>query len=97
MKVFGAGLTAHLTQDSTTLCYCWRIERADGLILGFTDHDLDLVVDGTTYLATTGITTTKMVQRLGLSVDNLDIKTTVDYESLTTEDIERGLCDNAPV
>ena len=97
MKVFGAGLTAHLTQDSTTLCYCWRIERADGLILGFTDHDLDLVVDGTTYLATTGITTTKMVQRLGLSVDNLDIEGAIDDDSLTTEDIERGLYDNATV
>mgnify|MGYP003450488530 FL=1 len=97
MKIFGAGLTSHLTEDTTTLCYCWRIERADGAILGFTDHDRDLVVDGTTYLATTGITTTKMVQRLGLAVDNLEIEGAIDDDSLTTEDIERGLYDNAVV
>lgn len=97
MKVFGAGLTAHLATDSTTLCYCWRIERKDAVVLGFTDHDRDLVVDGTTYLATTGVTTTKMVQRLGLAVDNLDIEGAIDDDSLTTEDIERGLYDNAIV
>ncbi len=97
MKIFGAGLTDHLAGDSTTLCYCWRIEREDETVFGFTDHDRDLVVDGTTFLATTGITTTRMVQRLGLSVDNLDIEGVIDDESLTTSDIERGLFDNAVV
>ena len=97
MKIFGAGLTSHLTGDSTTLCYCWRIEREDATVYGFTDHDRDLVVDGTTFLATTGITTTRMVQRLGLSVDNLDIEGVIDDDALTTSDIERGLFDNAVV
>ncbi len=97
MKVLGLDLATHLLEDSTTLCYCWRIERADGQILGFTDHDRDLVVDGTTFLATTGITTTKMVQRLGLAVDNLDVEGAIDDDSLTTDDIERGLYDNAVV
>lgn len=97
MKIYGAGLTEHLAGDSTTLCYCWRIEREDGTIFGFTDHDRDVTVDGTTYLATTGITTTKMVRRLGLAVDNLDIEGAIDDESLTISDIEQGLYDNALV
>jgi uncharacterized phage protein (TIGR02218 family) len=97
MKVFGAGLADHLEQDSTTLCYCWRIERKDGLVLGFTDHDSDIVVDSETYLATTGITTTKIVRRLGLAVDNLEIEGVIDDNSLTTLDIELGLYDGAKV
>jgi uncharacterized phage protein (TIGR02218 family) len=97
MKIYGAGFTAHLAQDATTLCYCWRIQRRDGTVFGFTDHDRDVVCDGTTYLATTGITTTKMVRRLGLSVDNLDLEGAIDDESLTALDIERGLFDDARV
>ena len=97
MKVFGAGLTAHLQSDSTTLCYCWRIQRRDGAVFGFTDHSRDVTCDGTTYRATTGVTTTKMVRRLGLSVDNLDLEGAIDDDSLTTLDIERGLFDDARV
>lgn len=97
MKIYGAGLTAHLQEDSTSLCYCWRIQRRDNTVFGFTDHDRDLVVAGTTYLATTGVTTTKMVRRLGLSVDNLELEGAIDDDALTTLDIERGLYDDAAV
>lgn len=97
MKTFGAGLTAHLLGDVTSLCYCWRIERRDAVVMAFTDHDRDLVVAGTTYRASTGITTTQMVQRLGLSVDNLEIDGAIDDDRITTADIERGLYDDARV
>lgn len=97
MKTFGAGLTAHLAGDVTTLCYCWRIERRDGTVMGFTDHDRDVTAAGTLFEASTGIITTQMVQRLGLSVDNLEIEGAVDDARITTADIERGLYDDARV
>lgn len=97
MKIFGAGLTAHLQGSTTTLCYCWRIQRRDGTVFGFTDHSDDVTCDGTTYRATTGVTTTKMVRRLGLSVDNLDLEGAIDDDALTALDIERGLFDDARV
>ncbi len=31
----------------TTLAYCWRLTRRDGAVLGFTEHDRDLVDAGT--------------------------------------------------
>lgn len=97
MKIYGAGLTAHLQGDTTTLCYCWRIQRRDGTVFGFTDHSGDVICDGTTYRATTGVTTTKMVRSLGLSVDNLDLEGAIDDDALTALDIERGLFDDARV
>ena len=39
MKVLPAGMQAHLDAGTTTLAWCWRIDRADGTVLGFTDHD----------------------------------------------------------
>ena len=40
MSDLPAGLQAHLQNATTTLCHCWRIERRDGAVLGFTDHDV---------------------------------------------------------
>jgi hypothetical protein len=44
MKKMGA-LTVHLASGTTTLAWCWRITRADGQVLGFTDHDRPLGFD----------------------------------------------------
>lgn len=30
----------------TTIALCWRVERRDGVAIGLTDHDRDLVIDG---------------------------------------------------
>ena len=39
MKTLSPALQAHLDSGATTLAWCWRIERADGVVFGFTDHD----------------------------------------------------------
>ena len=44
MKSLSAALQAHLDSGTTTLAWCWRIERADGVVFGFTDHDRPLDV-----------------------------------------------------
>ena len=49
-------LQAHLDSGATTLAWCWRLTRRDGLTLGFTDHDRKLAFDGTTFEAATGFT-----------------------------------------
>ena len=54
MRAISAGLMAHLASGATTLCHCWRVVRRDGVVLGFTDHDLDLGIAGTVYAARTG-------------------------------------------
>lgn len=86
-------LNIDLGTDSATLCYCWRVQRQDGTVIGFTDHDRDIGI----YKATTGLTTTKIVRRVGLSVDNLEIEGIIDDEIITSVDIEAGLYDNATV
>jgi len=51
MRQIGEDLQAHLAEDATTLCSAWRVTRRDGVVLGFTDHDHDLTIGGTTFLA----------------------------------------------
>ena len=33
---------------------CWRVERRDGVAIGLTAHDRDLVIDGLVYRARAG-------------------------------------------
>ena len=49
MKALLPELAAHLASGTTTLCWCWRLARRDGVVMGFTDHDKALTFDGTTY------------------------------------------------
>ena len=42
---------AHLATGNTTRALCWRVERADGEVFGFTDHDAPITFGGLTYEA----------------------------------------------
>lgn len=73
------------------------MERQDGTVLGFTGHDQNVTVDGVLCSATTGITTTKLSQSLGLSADDLEVDGVIDDDAITEADLRRGLYDNARV
>jgi uncharacterized phage protein (TIGR02218 family) len=97
MKTLDAGLTAHLAGGVTTLCHCWRVQRRDGEVLGFTDHDRDLVIDGTIYKAASGFTATAIEDQLGLAVSNLDVDGALSSAAITEDHLNAGLYDDAAV
>jgi uncharacterized phage protein (TIGR02218 family) len=97
MKTLDAGLAAHLAGGVTTLCHCWRVERKDEVVMGFTDHDRDLLIDGTPYKAATGFTATAIEDQLGLAVSNLDVDGALSSAAITEEDLNAGLYDDASV
>ena len=53
-------LNQHLASEVTTLATCWKIERKDGLILGFTDHDQPLIINNIIYDSIAGFTPTNI-------------------------------------
>lgn len=97
MKELPSGLQAHLDTGATTLCWCWRLTRADGTRLGFTDHDRDVVFDGTTFEAAAGFTASEIRDSVGLSVDNLDVTSALSSERLSEADLAAGRYDDAGV
>jgi uncharacterized phage protein (TIGR02218 family) len=97
MKTLPPGLQAHLDSGVTTLCWCWRLTRRDGAKLGFTDHDRDLVFDGTTFEAATGFTASEIKDTVGLSVDNLEVESALTSDRLSEEHLAAGLYDDARV
>jgi len=95
MRVLSASLQDHLDTGATTLCWCWRVTRNDGVAFGFTDHDRDLAFDGTSFEASTGFTGTEIAGAVGLNVDSLDIEGALKSERLNERDLVAGLFDNA--
>jgi uncharacterized phage protein (TIGR02218 family) len=93
MKTVSPALLAHLASETTTLCTLWRLERRDGQVLGFTDHDTDVAFGGLTYASTTGYTRTAISGDATLSVDNVDLEGILATGALSADDIRAGLYD----
>lgn len=97
MKALSPEFAAHLASGATTLCWCWRIARSDGTVLGFTDHDNPIAFDGTTYEAASGFTASDISDGLGLSVDNLEVTGALSSATLTDADLAAGRYDDARI
>lgn len=97
MKAIGAELTAHLAQGETTLAHCWRILRTDGVVLGFTDHDRALEVEGTICAPAYGLDGGEVPAKLGAQVETGEVLGILDHASLDETDILLGRYDGAEV
>jgi len=97
MKTLPPGLQDHLSSGATTLCWCWKVARGDGLVQGFTDHDAPVVFDGVTYEAASGFTASEVQSSLGLAVDNLTVAGALSSASLNEHDLAAGLYDDADI
>lgn len=97
MKNLSPELQAHLDSGTTTLCWCWRLARRDGVVMGFTDHDKAIMFDGTSYEAASGFTASEITDSVGLSVDNLEVDAALSSGVLTEADLAGGAYDEARV
>jgi len=80
---------------TTTLARAWSIRRADGLTLGFTDHDRPLTFGGVTFRPDRGLSARALVQATGLSVDNSEALGALNDDAITERDLMAGRWDDA--
>jgi uncharacterized phage protein (TIGR02218 family) len=97
MRILPAALQAHLDGGTTTLAWCWRIERADGEVFGFTDHDRPLAFGGTTYEPESGFSASEIRAGSELAVDAQEAQGVLTSERITETDILDGRWDNAMI
>lgn len=90
-----AALEEHFQQPVTTVAVCWRIERRDGFILGFTNHDVEIEYDGVTYSPFSSADLTDLEQLASTNADNMEIDIAFDSEYITKEDMQKGKYDHA--
>ena len=90
-------LQTALDSGVTTLARAWTVTRADGVRLGFTDHDRALAFDGVVHEADSGLTAQAVEQATGLGVDSHSVEGALRSEAISDADLERGLYDGAEI
>ncbi|USQ94840.1 baseplate hub domain-containing protein [Caulobacter sp. RL271] len=83
--------------DPARLCQAWIVIRADGVRLGFTDHDRDLIVDGVTCRAGGGWSPGASESAAGYAAGQNAVLGVLDDAGITQTDLAAGLYDGARV
>lgn len=88
-------MTDWYARDLTTLAFLWRIERSDGVALGFTSHDRDIVQGELVFGAAPGMLPSSVRLSDGLDADDVDLAGALTSDALTEDDLRAGRWDGA--
>lgn len=88
-------MASFLSHELATIALCWRLERRDGVALGFTSHDRDLVVGGLIYRAAPGMLPSSISVSDGFDADSVDIKGALTSAAIRGDDLKAGRWDGA--
>lgn len=97
MRAVPADLADRLEGGAASLCHAWILTRADGTVLGFTDHDRDLTVGGVTCRAASGWTAGASETAAGFAPGQAAAVGGFDDDALSEADLAAGLYDGARV
>ncbi|MEQ8444503.1 MAG: DUF2163 domain-containing protein [Pelagibacterium sp.] len=97
MRQFGEEFATHIASGATTLCWCWRIVRTDGVTLGFSDHDAILGFGGTEFEPAHGLDGGETVQKLGAQTETAEVLGVLHSDAISEDDIALGRYDGARV
>lgn len=100
----GSLFLARLAEASLTMCACMRIERTDGTVLGFTDHDLAMTIDidppsdSLAYNPAVIDSPGAIAETADLAVDNFSFECLLDISGgIARADLLAGLYDGAEI
>ncbi|RWX76006.1 DUF2163 domain-containing protein [Neorhizobium lilium] len=97
MRVLPDALAAHLREEATTTCHCWRVTRRDGEVLGFTEHDHDLAFSGTVFQAASGFSASEADSASGLAASADEVSGGFSSAVISEKDLADGHYDGARV
>lgn len=86
-----------LGAELTTLAICWRLERGDGVCLGFTTHDRDLAIDGLVFRSEPGMLPSAISLTDGFDAGGLDVQGALSSKAIRAADLAAGRWDGAAV
>lgn len=84
-----------LREELVTLAWCWRLARRDGVAIGFTSHDRDLIVGGVPYRAAPGMKPSALETRDSLEAATMDLEGAVTSDAIAAADLDAGRWDGA--
>lgn len=97
MRNLSSAFAASLAGGATTLATLWKLSRRDGVTLGFTDHDRDLIIDGVTYAGRSGAQGSEIESNFDFAVGGGDLAGALTADGLSEIDLAKGLWDDAEI
>jgi uncharacterized phage protein (TIGR02218 family) len=79
----------------TALAFCWRLERSDGVAIGFTSHDRDIVHGGFRYRAAPGMVPSAVELGDGFEADVMSVAGALSSAAIGEADLMAGRWDGA--
>jgi len=80
-----------------TVATYWRLERKDGVTLGFTTHDSNLWFDGVLHSGTPGMVPSAVRRSASFEADSAEVRGAITSAVITTDDLKTGRFDGATV
>ncbi len=88
-------MAAFLQPELTTSAFLWKIDRRDGVTLGFTSHDHDVWRGGLRYRAAPGMVPSAIERSDGFDADTVELSGALTSDALRPEDFLGGRWDGA--
>ncbi|MGK7895418.1 MAG: DUF2163 domain-containing protein [Xenococcus sp. (in: cyanobacteria)] len=98
MKTLDPTFQEAIALSTTTITWCWLIERVDGVKLGFTSFDLPLTIDGIVYEPTIGFAPSADSSEVGFKQsDSQSLKGILSSERISDSDLLAGVYQYAQI
>jgi uncharacterized phage protein (TIGR02218 family) len=90
-------IEALLGRETLCLATLWKVERTDGVIFRFTDHDCNIVFEENTYTPAGGFDASARQIKSSLDLENVDIDGVISDDAITHADLKSGLYQDAKI
>lgn len=90
-------LKAHFAGMALTVCTCVKLERTDGVVMGFTNIASTITYEGVDYIPQSTLQATVTHASSDTGVDNLDITGILDDERILARDVSNGVYRRAKI
>lgn len=90
MRNLPASLSQKLAEGVTTIAQAWRLTRADGVIVAFTQHDRDLTFGDTLFKAAGSLVGTDHEREVGLAPDRTALSGALQATAISETDLKLG-------
>ncbi|MEL7454514.1 MAG: DUF2163 domain-containing protein, partial [Pseudomonadota bacterium] len=88
---------AQLASGVTRTCLCWRLMRADGIVVGVTDHDRTLLFRDTLYEPGDALEAGELTASPELRPGQAGVRGALSSDAISEEDLAAGLWDGARI
>lgn len=95
MKQISVAMQEILKSEAVRMCWLFRLKRRDGVEMGFTSHDRDIVIDGFRYEASGALMPSTMESASDAAVNNLSADGILSSDLITERDLTAGRYDGA--